>query len=279
MGLTPALTFKELAMHTARSLLKVYVILGVVLWIIQDLMLFPGITRPEFNDPPPPGYQEVMIEGDEADVRVIHSGVHHDRVVVMTHGNGDFAAYMVPYGQLYGEYGWDWVCVEYRRYDGVGGWPSEAGLAEDLRTVLDWLPSQGWSLDRTIVHGLSIGGGVAVAGAHDAPVAGFVFESTFDSVVNIAQRRFPTMFFPVRLLVSNSFDNTRLGERDVPVFQVHDRTDPVIPFVRAQALRDQLQDVTWMETEGHPHGTPLIWVVSEVREAWQQWFEKVVPAR
>lgn len=260
------------------AFLRVYLGLSVALWLMQDLVLFPGMYRSATNEKMLVGWNRVLVPGPGPDVRVLHTDPAFDRVVVMAHGNGDFASDMILYGQVLQEEGWDFAVFEYRRYDDAPGWPGEENFAADLRAVLEWLPSQGWSMDRTVVHGRSIGGGVAVAGAHDADVAGFVLESTFDSVADVARRRLPTALLPVRLLLAHDFDNFRLAERDVPVFQVHDRADTIIPIGRAHALRDALQNVTFMESEGHGHGTPLVFVVPEMREAWLAWLDDVAPA-
>ena len=263
----------------AFSLGWAYVILGVILSVGQTLLLFPGVYRTPTHESLPEGSRRVYVQSPDASVCVIHSEARHDRVVVMSHGNNEFATDLLAYAQVLDASGWDWVSVEYRGYDGEPGWPSEDALADDFRAVLEWLPSQGWSKDRTIVHGRSMGGGVVVAGARDVDVAGFVLESTFDSIPAVAMRRFPLMLYPVQLLLRTRFDNTRLAERDVPVFQLHFLPDTVVPIAHARTLRASLSDVTWVERDGYPHGFPIVLASADLREAWLDWLEEVVPRR
>lgn len=261
------------------SAVRVYLLFGLILWAAQEIFLFPGLLRPAANGPRRANYAQIRID---IDGRVIHGWRHtstHDRVVVMTHGNAEFASDLFPYGEWLDQQGWSWVCMEYRGFDDAPGWPTEDALAADLRAILGWLPSQGWSLDRTIVHGRSVGGGVAVAGTVNSPIAGLVLESTFDSVAAIAQRTLPMMVYPVRLLLRSPLDSrARLADSKLPVFQVHDTEDAVVPFARALALNASLHHGTWSETTGNPHGTPIV-AVPEIRQNWFAWLEARVPAR
>ena len=154
-------------------------------------------------------------------------------VVVFLHGNGerveDWPRLLAPYREL----GVSVLLPEYRGYGRSAGVPTEAGIVEDVVGFLDSVVARPEvDASRVVLHGRSIGGGVACDVARLRPPAAMVLSSTFTSIADMAVR----MWIP-RRLVPRSFDNIAcVRELDVPVLIVHGDRDALIPVAHARAL-------------------------------------------
>ncbi|WP_346427370.1 alpha/beta hydrolase [Caulobacter sp. 17J65-9] len=114
----------------------------------------------------------------------------------------------------------------YRGYSGSTGRPSEAGLHEDARAAYDWLAKR-YAPDQIVVHGFSLGSGVAVKLATERPARALVLEAPYTAAVDVAADRAP--FVPVRLLMRDQLRSRDwIGQVRVPVLVVHGDRDSVI---------------------------------------------------
>ncbi|MDR3436159.1 alpha/beta hydrolase [Telmatospirillum sp.] len=123
----------------------------------------------------------------------------------------------------------------YRGYEGNPGNPSEAGLYDDGRAVLDWLTHQGFSAERLILYGESLGTGVATQLAIERHCLGVVLEAPFSSIPDIAMERYP--WAPSRWLVRDTYDNrAKIGDITSPILLLHGDADRTIPLAHSQRL-------------------------------------------
>jgi hypothetical protein len=121
------------------------------------------------------------------------------------------------------------LAVYYRGYSGSTGHPTEKGLHGDARAGYEWLIAQGVKPRQIVIHGLSLGSGVAVRLATQRPARALILEAPFTSAADIAARNFP--FLPVHWLMWDQF-RSRDFIRNVrmPILIVHGDGDSVIPF-------------------------------------------------
>lgn len=126
--------------------------------------------------------------------------------------------------------------VSYRGYGGSTGMPSEAGLRADARAGYKAAAAR-FGADRIVVYGESLGTGVAVGLAAEAPVKGVILESPYMSTAAVAAGRYP--WAPVDFLMRDPFHSDELiGKVRAPILILHGRKDEVIPFAQGQALFD-----------------------------------------
>lgn len=248
-----------------------------LLWWGQEHLIFPGtwlLRGADARRAPWATVIEIPRE-DGLTVPLLLSAHGNDRLVLMAHGNGELAADMAAYAEVLAKAGWDLAVIEYRGYGGVGGWPTEPVLAGDLVAAVEVLEARGYALDRTIVHGRSIGGGVGSTLLDERIPAGLVLESTFDSLAAVVRERWYAAVVPVGLLLRSPLDTrARVARTGVPTFQVHDATDHVIPLERAEQVAVDERHVT----RGHPHGEAIVLVDPSVRTRWLAWLDERVPA-
>lgn len=173
--------------------------------------------------------------------------------VVFAHGNAelidDWARELEPYRAM----GLAVLLPEYRGYARSGGAPSEQAILEDYQRFCDRLTDRP-EIDpsRLVLHGRSLGGGVAgVLSAQRLPRA-LILESTFTNVPDVASG-----YFAPAALVSDRFDTREVLLRSsTPVLIVHGEADPVVPFKHARELHRVAWDSRMFAVRDAGHDVP-----------------------
>ncbi len=157
-------------------------------------------------------------------------------ILVYCHGNGGNIGNRVPYLPIFHSLGLSVVLWDYRGYGQSTGRPSEVGLYQDAKAVMDYLQTQRQIPPaQTVLYGESLGGGVASYLATQYPVRGWVLAGTFTSAVDRAAELYP--FLPVRWLARSRFDTrARLPQITAPVLVLHSVDDEIIPIHHGRAL-------------------------------------------
>ena len=124
--------------------------------------------------------------------------------------------------------GYGVLLVGYRGYGGSGGRPTEEGLYADGRAAIAWLRDSGVPAHRMVMHGESLGTGVAVRMAVEHEVGAVILEAPFTSAVDVGARAYP--FLPVRWLMKDRYESlARITDVDAPLLIVHGEDDRVVP--------------------------------------------------
>lgn len=122
--------------------------------------------------------------------------------------------------------------AEYRGFAGNLGKPSEQGLYQDGLAALNFLRGTGLPV---IIHGYSLGSGVAVHLAWKQGCAGLILEAPFTSLVAAVQWRLP--WLPVRRLLRDRYDSlSKIGHIKAPLLIYGGDADKVIASVQFQQL-------------------------------------------
>ena len=130
--------------------------------------------------------------------------------------------------------GYGILAFSYRGYPGSTGSPSEIGLVRDAQAAYKWL-CQRHDANKIVLHGLSLGTGVAVALASKVKVRAVILEAPYTAVVDVAAERYP--WLPVHWLMWDQFlSRERIETVKAPLLIVHGTKDTVIPFDHAKRL-------------------------------------------
>ncbi|WP_299943826.1 alpha/beta fold hydrolase [uncultured Ruegeria sp.] len=131
--------------------------------------------------------------------------------------------------------GYGLLAPSYRGFPGSEGEPSELALISDGVQLYDRLAGEGKTV---ILHGQSLGTGIAAAVAHQRPDAMLlVLEAPFTATVDVAAERYP--FLPVSALMKDQFATRDLIEQiAVPTLIFHGTEDETIPLHHGQALAE-----------------------------------------
>ena len=125
--------------------------------------------------------------------------------------------------------------LNYRRYGGSGGRPSEAKNISDAALAYDWLWKRGLKPSEIVAYGESIGSGVATQLARLRPVKALVMEATFTSIVDVGRQVWWCL--PLNLIMVDQYRNLEhIKNVKVPVLIMHGARDRMIPVTQARHL-------------------------------------------
>jgi fermentation-respiration switch protein FrsA (DUF1100 family) len=238
-------------------------VLGYAAWcgaayLLQDKILFPC---PRAAAPDPVAMREHGIErlwlaaGDGARVEAWYgpapgrSAADPGPAVIFTHGNGELIDDWPGALEPYRRWGVSVLLPEYRGYGRSSGTPSEAAIVADMEQAFHWL-AQRPEVDRSriILHGRSLGGGVAAAFAARRPPAALILESTFTSMTAFFNR-----FALPSFVCTNPFATDRVvSALKSPILIFHGSRDEVVPVAHGRRLHELAPRSHYVEMDaGH----------------------------
>ncbi len=176
-------------------------------------------------------------------------------VFLFLHGKGDTLRvgkwrYLRMHAQGVG-----YLALAYRGYSGSTGTPTEHGLFIDGLAGYDWLKAQGFHDGDIVIHGHSLGSGVATYVATQRPARALILEAPFTAASDVASDHYP--FVPSGLLMKDRYLNReRIGKVHMPLLIVHGDRDSVIPFAEGKRLFALAnQPKTFVRMAGSDHNT------------------------
>ncbi len=149
--------------------------------------------------------------------------------VLICHGNAGNISHRLGLCQALLSTGVSVFVFDYRGYGRSRGRPAEEGTYRDAQAAHHWLQGKGFSGDRVIAFGESLGGGVASELALRERLGGLVLQSTFTSIPDVGSELFP--WLPVRWLSTINYNTlAKLPRLRVPLLVMHSRADELIGF-------------------------------------------------
>jgi len=246
-----------------------YAVVVGTLWAGQEKLLFPArSTKREVMTAQAQawGAREVdLVASDGTRLYGWHVDRGGERLLLYLHGNaGGVTAAAWLADQLPGV---DVLTVSYRGYPASEGRPSQEGLTLDAQAAWDFVVTDlGVPPERVVVHGRSLGGGVAMQLLRGVEPGGVVLESTFTALAPVAARQLPGV--PVGWLLRHPFRSERVAPRvRSPALVIHGTQDGLVPFAHGEALAAALPRADLVAVEGHGHD----WLLDDpqARAAWQ----------
>lgn len=211
---------------TAKLSAIAYLGFGVALYLGQRWLLYDPVDE---NHSDNASYEFLHSDGEKLKVWVVNPD--RDQAVVYFGGKSEDVhnkALRVR-SQLPTHTGY---AVNYRGFGGSSGTPSEQGLFADALNLFDRLKARH---DSIVVIGRSLGTGVATYLASQRPVSRLVLITPYDSVLAVAQRRYP--IYPIPLLLEDRFDSTAYAPAvDAPTLMLIAENDRSIPRPHTAAL-------------------------------------------
>lgn len=156
--------------------------------------------------------------------------------VLVAHGNAGSVEDRIGLARTFAELGWAVLLYDYRGYGKSAGKPDEEGTYRDGEAAYDHLARvEGFTPERIVFYGESLGAGIAFELARRRPVAAVISESAFTSLPDVGADVYP--YLPVRLLARIRYDNrAKIGALGVPVLLVHSPQDEIVPVAHVHAL-------------------------------------------
>lgn len=230
--------------------LGLYLGYGVVVFLLQRRLLFPGTFMAPYREVRPqdlPNFEQLWLDNgegrSEAWILRAGSGGSGDTgpdenparpALLFFHGNGDFIDdWLHPFRELAAR-GLHVLLVEYPGYGRSTGSPTRTSTLATATAAYDRLAERSdVDRERIAVMGRSLGGGVAAELSRLRPAAALLLQSTFTSVGALAAR---TYFLPSFLLRDRFRTLQALRAYEGPVLVLHGRRDRVVPFSHGRTL-------------------------------------------
>ena len=235
---------KKIMKRISILLLLGYVGMGVFLYIYQrDFLYFPTPISST-------AYQNMTIhnEGESINVIVLHEG--HENAILYFGGNGESMAQSSDY--IAGQFpDFTVYLMDYRGYGQSTGESSEKALYSDALKLYDKIKDKH---DRISIGGRSLGTGISTYVAANREVSKLALITPFDSIINIAQGRYP--MYPISLLLDDSYDSvSRVKHIRAKTLIVIAELDRVVPKENTQKLIDAFDpeqlEVIVIKNRGH----------------------------
>ncbi len=224
------------------SLAGIYVLLSVVLYLMQNRMVFlanmPGRALTATPEDYGFAYQDVSITTSKG-VRLHGWYVPTEQAratVLFLHGNAGNISHRLDSIAIFRELGLDVFIIDYGGYGQSESKPSEQGTYLDARAAWEYLLNERQlAADEIVIFGRSLGGAVASNLAAQTTPAAVILESTFTSAPDMAHRLYP--FLPVRLLTRLKYPALEnVKHLTSPLLVVHSTQDEIIPFDMGESV-------------------------------------------
>lgn len=210
-------------------------VIGAMFFMQRSLLYYP-VAAGALPDPDGPSIQVVKIDTADGE-RLVGwwlPAEGDNPTILFFNGNAAGLAVQEGRWRRIADRGVGFLAIGYRGYDGSTGRPTEAGLHKDAAAAYDWLTGR-VPPSRMVVHGFSLGSGVAVRLASERPVQAVILEAPYTSTVDVAAKAYP--WAPVRLLMLDQYRSRDIIDRiDAPVLVIHGDADEVVPFEQGWAL-------------------------------------------
>ena len=221
-----------------------YLLVGSFLYLKQDSYLYHPTPNSECK------YKSMQFEneGETLNVFVLHEG-NTDAILYFGASSEsmaestDYIAAQFLHHTIY--------LLDYRGYGASTGHPSEDALYSDAVKLYDSIKDKH---KRISIGGRSLGSALATYVAAHRDVYKLALITPFDSIINVAQGRYP--IYPVKLLLDDhykSIDN--VPDIKAKTFIVYAENDISVPFKYTKHLIDAFDEeqlkVTMIEGKGH----------------------------
>ena len=231
-------------LFTLLSALLIYVGIGAYLYVNQRSFIY----YPTAKTMTP--YKNWVMENDDEKINIIVLNEGHDNAILYFGGNAESMAESADYiAQQFPEF--TVYLMDYRGYSFSTGVSTEATLYRDALKLYDSVKEKH---TRISLGGRSLGTAVATYVAAYREVSKLALITPFDSIVNVAQGKYP--MYPVHLLLDDTFDSeSRVHLIKAKTFIVIAENDEVIPLKHTEKLIEafpkvQLQ-VDTIQNRGH----------------------------
>ena len=262
------LPWKKRLRQYALVLPIIYTLWCAAAFMIQEHFIFPrsysaGAAKPGAT---PRGGESIWIDAGTPDkpIRVEawyipapgSSPDHKAPAVVYFHGNAEIIDWCTDRTRAWTQRGYSVLIPEFRGYGRSGGTPSQAAIVADSIRFYDLLAARPEiDASRILLHGRSLGGGVACQLAAARPCAALILESSFTSVAGMSWSLGVPPF-----LCRHPFRNDHvLAKLDKPVLLLHGMDDDIIPPRHSQKLHELCRGSMFVRLPGGHNDFPHDW--------------------
>ncbi len=224
---------------------------------------------PAFHDS-----EKINVKG----TRAYYKNMGGDKIIIIYHGNAGSACDRAHLKNIFENYGYSHLFVEYAGFGGDSRKPTRELLFNDAENIVSFLGTKDYR--KTLLFAESLGSGIASYHASLMPVDGIFLISPFDSLINVAKAKFP--FYPIFLLEKISdenYDNVEmLSDYKGLVKIIHGNKDIIIPYSHGKRLFESINSLQKyfiiIENAGHNNIYSFKRTAEEISNFLNYWNEK-----
>lgn len=281
----PKPTLKRRLMTWLLILLSLYVVYCGLLFFFQTKLIFPiGFAGQPGDRPPYPSTTTLEHKTNQGKTTawLVTAPMPADTaptpLAVFFHGNAELIDHQHQVVEMYHQLGVSVLLIEYRGYGHSDGTPSEKHIVDDALAILNGvLERDDIDADRLVLHGRSIGGGLAAQVALKTQPKALVVESTFKSLSGMALR----YGVPPFLVTSPLKSESAFKKIDIPILILHGEHDTIVPVNHAHALENAGKQTTLVLFNADHNSLPGPGEVQKYEDAVREHLENagVISAR
>ena len=173
----------------------------------------------------------------------------YDRLLIYSHGNGEDIGQVRPLLQNFQQLGISILAYDYPSYGTSTGRSSEFGTYAAIDVTYRYATATlGYSPQKIMLYGRSLGSGPSTWLAERELVAGLILDGAFTSTFRVMTG--------IKLLPWDKFDNyARLPNIKCPILMIHGTEDRVVPFTHAQKNWTRIKGAKYkLFVQGAEHG-------------------------
>ncbi len=205
-------------------------------------------------------YEEVVFQSSDG-LRLngwLVPGLANAPVVLFCMGNAGNISHRLDTLKLLHDLGVAVFILDYRGYGLSEGKASEQGTYHDLSGALTMLNKRGWSADRIVIFGRSLGAAIGLEAALRFPPAGLIMESAFTSITAMGRHHYPLINRLLGWLIGAKYDNLKkISGLERPLLLIHGQNDSVCPPSMAEELYARApreKQLLWISGADHNNG-------------------------
>lgn len=254
-----------------------YAAFVLYLYFMQNKMLYPA-SRQVWRTPSDWSwqYESVRLEVENYTTIGWYIPLENARAVVLfSHGNAGNIADRLESIELLRSFGLSVLVYDYGGYGDSTGSPSEKRTYADIRAMWDYLiQEQGYSEDKIILFGRSLGGAVTMQLAPDVHAGAVILESTFKSIPHIVHDYWP--FVPAKLLAKNQYPSIdEIPNVNSPLLIIHSPDDEIIPYQHGIDLYEAASQPKTFATISGNHNYGFVDSGESYRKIWDDFLTSI----
>jgi uncharacterized protein len=220
------------------SLVGIFALIGIVARLLHRYFIYiPDRTRVAPNETGLSGVEEIVFKAaDGTKLIAWYLPARRGKPTLLYFpGNSGNTACRAGKIATIGSNGYGVFMLNYRRYGGSEGRPTEARITADAVGAYDCLRGQGVAPHDIVAYGESLGTAVATRLTLQRHVKALVLEAPFTSIVDVGKLLWKG--FPLGVIMVDQYRTIdRIADITVPLFIVHGGRDAIIPLGQARQV-------------------------------------------
>ena len=189
-----------------------------------------------FEDKIDSSFKKGFITSDTNQISLIYKLKNPDILSIICHGNKSNISMLAPLYEIYDELGISYLAFDYPGYGKSTGKPCEKSMYASLDAVVDFaIKKLGFDFNKIMLHGISLGGAVAIEGLRKYKVMAGVVDCTFTNNIDVPK-------IPVYKLLKPKFNSIeKIKSINQEMLFYHSELDNVIPVDLGKKLFEAKQ--------------------------------------